>query len=313
MAAFIIGRKIKNILDCTKSEIQRIHILKKLNFAKVLKLACATSIVAGMTASNVYAGCTKQITVPLQAKNASRLVKSENQLTGLTLVITTQLDALGKRIDCQFTYLAVPKNRQEAQFKSGSADLLFLATRTANRDKQGILVPFFQVRAMVIGNSNFYNQALTLKKIAEDKTIHVVIVRGFDYGDEYNTLIQKLEKEKRVSFEADVTSVVKMMAMNKHYVTVMTPMLIDNALQNDEAFKELRHQIRYDIVDELSWIDMGVYVSTVSLGKHDQAYLMHQLGLFSKNEQIWQNYLQAYSSDIIRLGIRQLPANAAAN
>lgn len=274
-----------------------------------------TTLFFGMAcffASNANANCSREIQVPIPSLNTSnKTITGELKRDEFSAHVILLMDGLGEKLGCTFKYILVPKARQEYLFENGKADILFLATKTAKRDEFGQLLSLFQIRPAIISNKSIHSSILSLKSIKEDQNIRLVLVRGSDYGNEYQALIELIDKQKRVSYEADAFSVARMMSFNKNVVTIMGPSIFEDVLSSEKALSSLINNIQYDEISEFPWTDVGIYISNFSLEEKDSTYLKQHLPIFLGNDRIWTWLQKKYSNEIVRISFRQVNANSS--
>ena len=266
--------------------------------------------VACFITSNAFANCSRPINVPIPALNATHNSLADGSKRGdFSTHVMQLMDALGGKLGCQFTYLMVPKARQELLFRNGEADVLFMATRSEKRDEVGQLIPLLQIRPVIISNIKDKLPILSVKEIKENPKIQLVLVRGFDYGREYQELISSVNP-KRVSYEADAFSVARMMNYKKNVVTIMGPSIFEEVLKTETILKPLVGNIQYEAIEEFSWLDVGIYISNFSLEDKDFIFLKQHLPMLTTNERIWAWLNNQYSKDIIKISFRQVSVNS---
>lgn len=264
----------------------------------------------GITSHNAFAKCSRVINVPIPGLNTAQNNVDDSKRGDLTAHVLQLMGTISQKLDCQFNYLSVPKSRQEHLFRNGDADILLMATKTPKRDEVGLLIPIIQMRPAIISNVQFGSLGLTLKKIQDDQQIHLVLVRGFDYGDEYNNFIQVIDKLKRVSYEPDAFSVARRMSYKNNVVTIMGPSIFDEVINSEKALNTLIGNIRYDEIEEFAWIDFGIYISKKTLLEKDFNYLKTHFPLFVGSDHIWNWIQKRYSKDIVRIGFRQINSSS---
>jgi polar amino acid transport system substrate-binding protein len=254
-----------------------------------------------------FAKCSRIINVPLPALNAANNnVSSDAKRSDLTAYMILLMGDISEKLGCQFNYLSVPKTRQELLFGNGEADILFMATKTAKRDEVGLHVPLLKIKPSIVSNTKFGLSNITLKRIQEDQKLHLVLVRGFDYGIEYNEFVQTMENDKRVSYEPDVFSVARMMSYKENVVTIIRPSIFEEVLSTEKVLSSLLGNIHYSEVEEFAWIDMGIYISKATLSEKDFTYLKINIPLIMSNDKIWNWLQKKYSKDILAIGFRQI-------
>ena len=261
-------------------------------------------MLTAMAASFCQANCTRHINVHLTA--SPPLSTKNNADSTATNFDSIFLRGIEEKTGCTFTYIAAPKSRQEALFRSGQFDLLHSATRTKEREKYGIFIPQLQIRATIISLDSARKGIDSAKDLLDRTELHLVLLRGSDYGPAYLQLVEELNKQGRVSMEADANSVARTLRLNSNYVTIMSPVIFITALQKETRKEFLVSKVRYENIDALPWIDSGIYVSKNSLNKQDQVTLVQAFTSAAKNGEIWNAFLRVFPQEEIRKNIRQI-------
>ena len=261
-----------------------------------------------LTSYAAFANCSRIINVPLSAENTSnKSTNTEVKHGDFNKVIMPLMDSFGKKYGCQFAYTNMPKTRQELLFRNGESDILFLAAKSSKRDEVGLLIPFFQIKPAIISNKKFTSESMSLKRIREDKKIKLILVSGYDYGDRYREFIRAIEKDNRVSYEADAFSLVRMMSYKSNVVSIISPSIIEDVLKNEQIFNSLIGNIQYDEIVEFPWTDVGIYISKISLLENDFKHLKRHLPMITSREQIWKWIQSRYSKEVLTVAFRQMP------
>jgi polar amino acid transport system substrate-binding protein len=249
---------------------------------------------------NSDARCSRPIQVPVSAYSYTVIVKA-NKFSG---ILPDVLSAIEAKSDCKFVYTLVPKNRQEILFETGQSDLLVTAVKTARRDKFGIFFPFVQLRATLISMEGQFPPMRTAKDIIARSEMKLVVVRGYDYGPAYQAIVEEMNKLGRVLVEPDPTSVAKLIRSNPKYVTIMAPTIFSGIIQSEPFLEDLVGKVRFEKLEELKWIDSGVYISKITLSTSDRVFLNAQFEKYAKADNIWKSYLNYYPPEVIKIGIR---------
>lgn len=244
--------------------------------------------------------CSRQIRVPVSNLGWSVVIKGD-QFSG---ILPEFLQQLSQKSQCRFLFSSVPKNRQEILFETAQADLLLPAIRTAPRDKNGRFVPLAQLRPVLISVEGKQAPIQNEKDLLARKDVKLVVVRAFDYGSEYQSIIKKMAHAGRLLQEADVLSVARTMKQDTNYVTIMAATIFYGILEREPFAASLRGRVRYERLDELPWVDSGIYISKLSLSLEDQRYLNEEIERLSSTDFLWKLYLNYYAADILKIGMR---------
>ena len=245
------------------------------------------------------AACSRVIQVPVSAIGYSIIIQGE-AVTGIYADLLRELEKDG----CQFQFTTVPRARSEMMFKMAMADLLLPSTRTPQRDELGMLIPLIKSRATIISISSERPAITSAQDILLRKDLHLVLVRGFDFGPAYQKLVAEMTQQGRVMLETDVVSVARMLKISNNYITIMPPSIIVGAIKDDARVQDLQDKFKFEPIDELPWDDAGIYISNTSLEKADREYLLNALTRAAKSGVAWQSFKRYYSADLVKVSIR---------
>ncbi len=244
--------------------------------------------------------CSRQIRVPVSSLGWSVVTKGD-QYSG---ILPDFLQQLSIKSQCRFVFSSVPKNRQEILFETAQSDLLLPAIRTEKRDKTGKFVPMAQLRPVLISVEGSHAPVQNEKELLARRDVKLVIVRAFDYGAEYQAIIKKMAQAGRLLQEPDALSVARTMKKDPRYVTIMAATIFYGVLAREPIVASLQGRVRYERLDELPWVDSGIYISKLSLSTEDQNYLKDEIEKLSATDLLWKLYLNYYGADILKIGMR---------
>lgn len=261
-------------------------------------LKCVAIGVAVVLAGGLRAECTRPISVPVAPVGLSVTVQDE-QVGG---VYPEVLRGLGT--DCQFEFAIVPRARLEALFESGRADLLVPASRSPRRDQHGLFVPLVQARPTLISLNSDRPALRSLQDLLARRELRVTLVRGYDYGAVYQSLMQELRAQKRLSLEVDPVSVARALEAGLADVTIMAPAILHGALSMSPRVQHLQSRLRVEPVDELPWNDSGLYISKKSMGEADRVALLEMLDRAARSGVTWRTFTKYYPQAALEGSIR---------
>ena len=245
------------------------------------------------------AACSRVIQVPVTAIGYSIIIRAE-AVTGIYADLLHEAEKDG----CQFQFQNMPRARSEVLFKTGAADLLLPSTRTPQRDEIGLLIPLIKSRATVVSISSDRATITSAQDIIVRKELRLVLVRGFDFGPAYRSLVEEMTRQGRVMLETDVVSVARMLKMSNNYISIMAPSIIIGAVKDDTRVQELQDKFKFEPIDELPWEDAGIYISNTSLEKADREYLQNALTRAAKSGVAWQSFKNYFSAELVKASIR---------
>lgn len=248
------------------------------------------------------AACSRVINVPVAASGLS-VITNEDGVSG---VYPELLRNMSEKNACSFNFSVVPRARLELMFENGMADLMFPAKKTAQRDQYGIFIPLIINRAKLISIDSKWPELLSAQDLIDRKPLRLVVVRGYDYGTGYQALIGEMAKQKRLLFEADPTSVARVLKAGGADLTIMTPYILIGAMSSDTRVSELIPKMRYESIDELPWGDSGIYLSKAALNENDKANLTALLEQAAKSGLVWKSFQYYYPDNMLKESMRPL-------
>jgi polar amino acid transport system substrate-binding protein len=263
-------------------------------------IAAGIAILAILAAHGAgAAGCSREIAMPVSANGASVMIDGSH----VKGIYPDLLRSLGPKIGCQFAFMVVPRARQVAMFKNGTADMLAPASRTPERDQFGTFIPMINHRAMLISVNSGRAPITTAQDLLARRELRVAVVRGFDYGGEYSALIAELQKQGRLFVEVDVIAVARLLHAGSADVTIMGPTLMAGAIGRDARVHGLQEKLKMETIPELPWIPSGAYLSK-ALKPDDYAILREALEKAGKSNQIMEGYLHYFRAEVLTDSVR---------
>lgn len=250
-----------------------------------------------------FAACSRTMQVPVAPIGYS-IILNGDAVSGIYADILQEV----KKDGCQFNFTPVPRARLELMFESGSADLLLPSTRTPRRDELGIFVPMIKSRATVISLAASHLDFKTAQDLIARKDLRLVLVRGYDFGPAYQSLVAELTQQGRVFLEPDALSVARMLKTSSNYLTIMAPSIFVGAITEDPRVKDMLDKLSFTPLNELPWGESGIYISKTSLNKDDKEFLQNALIRAAKSGVVWKSSQRYYSADLLKESIRPLDA-----
>ncbi|WP_255033871.1 ABC transporter substrate-binding protein [Rhodoferax sp. TH121] len=259
-----------------------------------------TATACALCSLAAQADCSRPMQVPMSSTGQSVII-NEGAISG---IYPELLRSLGGKDGCEFVLTPVPRARQELLFETAKADLLVPAVRTPRRDEHGIFVPLTRSRATVIAQDARRAPFKSMYDLIERKDVRVVLVRGFDYGQPYQELIEVLQRQNRLVLESDPLAVARVLKANPGDVTIMAPVILVGAIQDDARVSDLLDKLRFDPIAELPWGDNGLYISKSSVSKEDSATLLALLNRPTVASTLWKSFQTYYPASVLKESIR---------
>ena len=264
------------------------------------RLLCWRKIAGGILATFAYiaaanASCSRTINIPAAAAGKAVIVQNEI----VSGIYPTLLREFAEKAECQIEFIAVPQARAMSMFAAGNADLLIPAFRTPARDQMGEFVPLIRSRATLITLKSDRKSIKNMQQILKETSLHLVVVRGFDYGVNYQRLIEQLKQVGRVSFESDVVSVARLIKAGHDRATIMSPIVLYGAIQGEPRVEGLADNLSFDPLEELPWGESGAYLAQLSLKQNDRDELRNMLTQMAKSPAFWKAYQRYFPPKVL--------------
>jgi polar amino acid transport system substrate-binding protein len=269
------------------------------------RLAKIRTLVLALTAlasAGAHAGCSRVIQVPVAAIGLSVLVNGDS----ITGIYPDLLRGLTDKEGCSFSLSAVPRARLEVMFETGRADLLIPATKTPKRDALGTFIGLVQNRPLLLSLQSRRPTITSVRELLEQPALKVALVRGFDYGQAYQDMLNVLSQQGRLILEVDALSVARLLKAGTVDVTIMAPTILAGAVQGDERVQDMVDKLRMETLEELPWGSSGVYLSNSSLSPQDKSALQDALERAARSGDVWKSFQRYYSPAVLKSGIRPL-------
>lgn len=244
--------------------------------------------------------CSRPIQMPFAALGYS-VITNGDTISG---IYPDVIRSISSKDTCQFVFSIVPRLRLEVMFENGQADVLLPAIKTAKRDENGIFIPLIYTRATLVSFANTRPVIKSMQDLLEQRHLRVALVRGYDYGPAYLSMMEELGKQNRLIMEADALSVARMLKAGAADVSIMAPYIFFGTVQNDARVEDMLNKIRYEAIPELSWGESGMYLSKKTLSNGDRMALQHLLDKVVRSGAVWKGFQHYYKDDVLREGNR---------
>jgi len=244
--------------------------------------------------------CSRPIMVPVAASGVAVSVE-DGQVRG---IYPDLMRSAGQKAGCEFQFSVVPRARQVAMFESGKADLLVPASPTTARDQLGVFISMISHRTMIVSVAGKQPPVTSLREVQERRDLRMAVVRGFDYGEPYSTLIKELNKQGRLFMEVDVRAVARLLHAGSADVTIMGPTLIASAIEHEPRVTGLLEKLRFDAVPEMPWHPSGIYISRSSLTQEDQREVREILDKIARSGAVIEAYQRRFRPELLNDSVR---------
>jgi len=269
---------------------------------RVVSAAMLAALLTGHAAAKAQGSCTRDIQVPVALIGMS-MTQLENGSVGG--IYPEALQHAVQKAGCKFVYSVVPRARLEVLFEMGKADVLIPASRTPARDKIGTFVPMISHRATLLSLAGAARAPLTsAQDLLDRKELRVAVVRGYDFGEQYQWLVRELARQGRLYQEVDTVAIARLMQAGAIDVTIMGPTTFHGAVQRDPRVAGLADRLRVEAIPELPWNWSGAYVSRHSLSQEDQAAVRDLIERVAKSPAILEAFQRTYRPDLLAESVR---------
>lgn len=276
-------------------------LTRKVNVVTLPTRSCLVALVLAIGLPNLAsAACSRTINVPIAPIGLSVFVTPDNAVSGVYPEI---LRSVGPKEGCHFEFSVVPRARLDLLYESGRADMLAPASRNASRDEFGVFVPLIQSRATLISVASERLIVRSAQELIERQEIKVGLVRGFDFGPAYQSLVKELTRQGRVVLDVDAASIARTLQSGAIDMTIMAPSILVGAMHADPRAAGLLEKLRVEPIEELQWGDSGVYLSK-NLSEADRVVLKDLLERAGKSGAVWKAFQRFYPTNALTGSIR---------
>lgn len=256
----------------------------------------ALLLVAGLA----HAGCSRPIVAPVAPTGYSVIVRGD-QVSG---AFPDALRELGRQFGCEFVFPVVPRARSTYMFlNSAESDLLLPASRSEERDRQAEFVPMMKLRMALISNKRSPIRSSSVADLLAHPEWRGAVVRSYVFGNEYNSLIEKLDAQHRLSYVAAPLMVARMMKVGRVDFTVVAPTIFFSSLSEDATLAAFASEVQVTSLDGLPPAESGIYLSQKSLGAADREVLRQLLRQAAKGT-LWKWFQHYYPPEIAAYAVR---------
>jgi polar amino acid transport system substrate-binding protein len=248
--------------------------------------------------------CEREIQAPVSPTGLSITVQ-DDKIGG---IYKDLLDSVASKSNCTFAMSAVPRARLERLFEAGKADLMLAVTRSPERDRIGSFIPLLRTRAMAMGFGGADRKPMTRSTdLVRQSSIRLVIVRGFNLGPAYLSLVEAMQKEGRLIQETDPQAVARWLRANPNDVTLMAPITLYGALVEDERLKDLVDSLYIDDLDDIPWVDTGVYLSRTAIPAKTLKFLQTAIQKETRNDYLHKRFTATFPAHILKGSVMPIP------
>lgn len=206
-------------------------------------------------------GCTRPIRVAAAPQGRSMIIAADGSIGG---IVRDFLDQVSQRSGCQFEYVPMPRARAFVMLGSGQIDIVPAATRTEERDRAGPFIALFSSRPALVALKTHTPAVLSVRDLIDSKLV-LGTIRGFNYGAEYQQLLDNPNFMARVNEIRDAELAVRMLRAGRIDALLMAP----TTIADTAAAVGILEQLTVTPVDGLPFSPGGMYLSTRALDPVD--------------------------------------------
>lgn len=260
----------------------------------------AAALLSLTTLAPASAECSRDIAVPVALIGTS-IINSNGTVAG---IYPEALRTASAKAGCNLVFSVVPRARLEVLFEIGKADILVPASRTPARDLLGTFVPMIGHRATLISVTGNRPPLTSAQDLLDRHELRVAVVRGYDYGEQYQALIRELAVQGRLFQEVDPVAIARLMQSGAIDVTIMGPTTFAGAIMREQRVAGLMDKLRVEPIPELPWSYSGAYVSRRSLKPEDQAAMLDVIERIAKSSVVMEGFQRYHRADILAESVR---------
>jgi len=229
--------------------------------------ACAIAAAIGFCAAALAATPAAACTVKVAASPIGRtmMVGADGGVRG---IVPDFLALVAKNTGCTFEYQVWPRVRAMALFRKGDVDLIPASVRTGDRDALGIFIHTYNTRPMLIALDGKLPATIGRQELS-GKRYRLAVLRGYDYGPEYQRMVKDQAFKPSLSVITDPDTAARMLAAGRFDAVLVSPSVFLHAA--DAA--GLTNRISVSTVNELPFSPAGMYISSKALNAADRGRL----------------------------------------
>jgi polar amino acid transport system substrate-binding protein len=245
-----------------------------------MKISGLCFVLLTLCSNLANAACSRPILVAVNPQGLGIMIDKDENVSGINHEILQEVARLS---GCQFDYVPLPRLRGFSMFEAGQIDVILSVVQTPQRDLVGEFIPLLRARASLI---SLKKRGPAPKLALEKGELIVRVVRGFDYGPAYQTILSKLRGRGVLEDVTDVDTVARMMRMDRVDATIMNAAVFALAAMENQ----LDDLLDVTLLDDLPSTDAGFYLSKKSLKKADLKTIKDSLLRVANSGQIWDVY-----------------------
>jgi len=196
--------------------------------------------------------CQRPMTVAISPLGRDMEVGQDGSMSGTTLEILKKVE---QRTGCPLQFREMPRIRAWHLYAHDEIDIVPSAIRTPERDKIGIFVPWI---CDLVALVTLKDQNIHIRSVADliESPIVVDVVRGFDFGPDYQQLLTDKAQAGRIRLAADVEQAVAKLAHGRTQGLLAT---VDTIIDPARKYA-IEDQLDIVFLDGIPPVVSGIYV-----------------------------------------------------
>ncbi len=240
-------------------------------------------------------GCSRPITVAAAPLGRSIMITPEGEVTGAQYDLLKRAGADG---NCVFDPVVVPWARAVAMLQNGTVDLLPGAVWSAERDAIADFIVVDRVWPMLMSLRE-HRPDIAGRAALIAGTARLGVVRGFDYGADYQALLAELERQDRLDRAGDAETLARELAGGRIDAVLMVPLIFADSAEKLGLGERLA-LIRIDGVEP---VRAGIYLSRARLNAADRAQITASIRAAQRQDGGYLGLLQHYYPEWALTGV----------
>ena len=220
--------------------------------------ACSAGLLLAATlAPAARAGCSRPIIAPASALGKMVVIDKDGGVSG---IYPELLREQGRKAGCVFEFPVVPRARAEIMLRTGQADVLLAATAGPERLQWGDYIPMIGTEWLLVSKVGAATPA-SVAALTAMSGIRFNAVRGFNYGADYQAMLDALERTGQLELVANAQTVAAKMLAGRADYSYMPSNTFAGALEALGLDAARRAEFQYTRLVGMPTSTSGVYLS----------------------------------------------------
>jgi len=212
----------------------------------------AIGLALGAGAAVAAPACPHPLTVAISPLGRDMEIGQNGSMSGTTVEILKKVE---QRTGCPFEFRAMPRVRAWHLYAHDEIDIVPSAIRTPDRDKFGTFVPWI---CDLVALVTLKDQNIHIRSVADliESPITVDVVRGFDFGPDYQQLLTDKARAGLLRFATDVEQTVAKLAHGRTQGLLAT---VDTIIDPARKYG-IEDQLDIAFLDGIPPVVSGIYL-----------------------------------------------------